>query len=172
MSTCGSARTHVFRPEKFCYRYVPSRRALPDDEPPIDCADLSGVTMRMIGRGSPKREAQREFISDALVIKRALQKEPGDTRYAFYLAQSWRDALGGVEGGSDHLSKRRSERTCAGQTWEVTPRRFTSRCVEIARCREKLGHLREFVEEAYRDAASVTVPSAPNPSTISPGGSV
>lgn len=142
------SRVHVFRPEKFCYRYVLHEGLFPTTNP-IDYADLSGVTMRIMGGGH--RNAKRnKFISDALVIKRALQKEPGDTRYAFYLAQSWRDAFG-VGGNYDHLSKalrayvRRAD--MGGDPEEI----YLS-LVEIARCREKLGHLREFVEEAYRDA--------------------
>lgn len=142
------SRVHVFRPEKFCYRYVLHEGLFPTTNP-IDYADLSGVTMRIMGGGH--RNAKRnKFISDALVIKRALQKEPGDTRYAFYLAQSWRDAFD-VGGNYDHLSKalrayvRRAD--MGGDPEEI----YLS-LVEIARCREKLGHLREFVEEAYRDA--------------------
>lgn len=44
-----------------------------------------------------RREGERSsdpdtFRKDAVMLKAALKHEPDNTRYAFYLAQSWRDA--------------------------------------------------------------------------------
>ena len=54
---------------------------------------LDGIRIRVHTDGARSRQTQEEkFSKDAAVLKRALEKEPGSTRYAFYLAQSLRDA--------------------------------------------------------------------------------
>lgn len=60
---------------------------------PFSRAPLPGVTMRILGGGGRSRIEEREkFERDARVLEAALQREPSNARYAFYLAQSWRDA--------------------------------------------------------------------------------
>ena len=60
---------------------------------PVSRALLRGVTMRIVGGGGRSRIDEREkFERDARVLERALAEHPSNTRYAFYLAQSWRDA--------------------------------------------------------------------------------
>ena len=60
---------------------------------PISRAPLPGVTMRILGGGGRSQIEEREkFERDARVLEAALQREPANARYAFYLAQSWRDA--------------------------------------------------------------------------------
>ena len=54
---------------------------------------LDGIRIRVNTDGARSRQPQEEkFSKDADVLRRALEKEPGNTRYAFYLAQSLRDA--------------------------------------------------------------------------------
>ncbi|MFG2293175.1 glycosyltransferase [Streptomyces sp. NPDC048603] len=65
----------------------------------IDCGRqygagvLEGANIRTIGNGARMREGQRtKYLRDAEVLTEGLRKEPDNARYAFYLAQSWRDA--------------------------------------------------------------------------------
>jgi glycosyltransferase involved in cell wall biosynthesis len=51
---------------------------------------MQGITMRIVGGGARSQDPDK-FLRDAEVLKRALEKEPTHTRYAFYLAQSYRD---------------------------------------------------------------------------------
>lgn len=56
-------------------------------------ATLDGVRMVIMGGGDRSRGSDRQkYLRDAALLKDALTKEPDNTRYAFYLAQSWRDA--------------------------------------------------------------------------------
>jgi len=54
---------------------------------------LPGLRIRVFTDGARSQQSQAEkFSRDAEVLRRALQDEPGNARYAFYLAQSLRDA--------------------------------------------------------------------------------
>ncbi len=52
---------------------------------------LPGLTYRRLGGGARSRDPNK-FLKDAAVLQKALEREPNNARYAFYLAQSWRDA--------------------------------------------------------------------------------
>ncbi|MEP6939181.1 MAG: glycosyltransferase [Rudaea sp.] len=54
---------------------------------------LPGLSIRVFTDGARSQQTQEQkFTRDAEVLRKALDKEPGHTRYAFYLAQSLRDA--------------------------------------------------------------------------------
>lgn len=54
---------------------------------------LEGARMLILGGGGRGNEGTREkYLRDAKILQEGLAKEPGNARYAFYLAQSWRDA--------------------------------------------------------------------------------
>jgi glycosyltransferase involved in cell wall biosynthesis len=54
---------------------------------------LDGIRIRVNTDGARSRQTQEaKFSKDADVLRAALENEPGNTRYAFYLAQSLRDA--------------------------------------------------------------------------------
>ena len=56
-------------------------------------AFLDGLKMRIVGGGARSSVSEREkYARDAAILEEALAKEPENTRYAFYLAQSYRDA--------------------------------------------------------------------------------
>ncbi|MEU2059299.1 glycosyltransferase [Streptomyces sp. NPDC013455] len=56
-------------------------------------ATLPGARMVILGGGGRQRGDQRaKYLRDAAVLKDGLAREPENTRYVFYLAQSWRDA--------------------------------------------------------------------------------
>jgi glycosyltransferase involved in cell wall biosynthesis len=54
---------------------------------------LEGVKMRIVGGGGRSQATEGEkFRRDAATLEEALRDDPNNTRYAFYLAQSHRDA--------------------------------------------------------------------------------
>ncbi|MFG2974803.1 glycosyltransferase [Streptomyces sp. NPDC048331] len=55
---------------------------------------LEGANILIVGGGARGREgSEREkYLRDARILEQGLLEEPENTRYAFYLAQSWRDA--------------------------------------------------------------------------------
>ncbi|WP_404958828.1 glycosyltransferase [Streptomyces sp. 147326] len=55
---------------------------------------LEGVNILIVGGGSRLGEGgeREKYLRDAGILEQGLAKEPDNTRYAFYLAQSWRDA--------------------------------------------------------------------------------
>lgn len=54
---------------------------------------LPGARMLIVGGGARSRDgAQAKALRDAATLEAALQREPGNTRYAFYLARTWLDA--------------------------------------------------------------------------------
>jgi hypothetical protein len=52
---------------------------------------LPGLTYHRPGGGVRSQDPEK-YLKDARVLKSALEREPNNARYAFYLAQSWRDA--------------------------------------------------------------------------------
>ncbi|HEY5581264.1 MAG TPA: glycosyltransferase [Rhodoferax sp.] len=83
------------------------------------------------------------YEKDAAILERALTDEPLNTRYAFYLAQSWRDA------GEFVKSREAYRRRAAMGGWEEEV--WYSR-YEIARLSERLGASVPEVRSAYLDA--------------------
>jgi hypothetical protein len=58
-----------------------------------DRAVLPGVRMRILGGGARSQGSEFEkFARDAQLLEQALRDEPGNSRYQFYLAQSYRDS--------------------------------------------------------------------------------
>jgi glycosyltransferase involved in cell wall biosynthesis len=56
-------------------------------------ATFEGARMVIMGGGGRLQGSQRQkYLRDAAILKDGLAKEPGNARYVFYLAQSWRDA--------------------------------------------------------------------------------
>ncbi|MEV7519062.1 glycosyltransferase [Streptomyces sp. NPDC091371] len=57
-------------------------------------AVLEGINMLIVGGGARLRDGgeRQKYLRDAEVLEQGLIKEPENTRYVFYLAQSWRDA--------------------------------------------------------------------------------
>jgi tetratricopeptide (TPR) repeat protein len=54
---------------------------------------LEGANILSVGGGSRGNEGQRaKYLRDAKILEQGLIKEPDNSRYVFYLAQSWRDA--------------------------------------------------------------------------------
>lgn len=65
----------------------------PAAEPQPRMESLDGLRVHSFPDGARSRRPQRDkYLADAAVLEAALQREPANARYAFYLAQSLRDA--------------------------------------------------------------------------------
>jgi glycosyltransferase involved in cell wall biosynthesis len=58
---------------------------------PVTYGQLEGVTLQIIGGGDRSQNPQK-YKNDAKLLEAELKKDPTQTRTAFYLAQSYRDA--------------------------------------------------------------------------------
>ena len=102
---------------------------------------LGGLRIRRIGGGARSQAGLREkYLRDAELLRAGLAAEPGNTRYAFYLAQSLRDA-GQFE---DALVAYQRRAELAGWEDEVF---FSKYC--IALIKQRLGYAFDDVKAAY-----------------------
>ena len=83
-------RTHFFRGD-LDFHYVGVLHEVITSRPGRTLARLDGLIYRRAYDGARSADPQK-FRKDAAVLERALRAEPDNARYAFYLAQSWRDA--------------------------------------------------------------------------------
>jgi glycosyltransferase involved in cell wall biosynthesis len=105
---------------------------------------LPGLRIRIHNDGARSRQSQVEkFARDADVLRRALQTEPDNARYRFYLAQSLRDA-GDLPGAIAEYEKRAA---MGGWAEEVYFSRF-----QVAVLKERSGAAYADVVAAYLDA--------------------
>lgn len=105
---------------------------------------LPGPRIRIHNDGARSRQSQVEkFTHDAEVLRRALQTEPDNARYRFYLAQSLRDA-GDLPGAIAEYEKRAA---MGGWGEEVYFSRF-----QVAVLKERSGAPYADVVAAYLDA--------------------
>ena len=108
-----------------------------DGEHRID--NLDGPRILVRAEGARSRNP-RKFHDDAAVLETALRHEPDNTRYQFYLAQSWRDA------GEVSLSLAAYRKRAAMGGWEEE-RWFSE--YQIARLKEHLGHTPADIAATY-----------------------
>ncbi|HEY0231161.1 MAG TPA: glycosyltransferase [Dokdonella sp.] len=105
---------------------------------------LSGLRIRVFSDGARSRQSvQEKFSRDAEVLRRALVDEPGNARYAFYLAQSLRDA----GQTADALAAYEARAAMGGWAEEV----YFSK-LQIAVLQERLGAPAADVLLAYAEA--------------------
>jgi tetratricopeptide (TPR) repeat protein len=83
-------RTHLFRAD-LDFRYTGVLHEVLTSEQPRTEARLEGLVYRRTYAGARSADPKK-YEKDAAVLEAALAKEPDHARYAFYLAQSWRDA--------------------------------------------------------------------------------
>jgi len=103
---------------------------------------LAGVTY-VIHRDGARAKDPHRFKHDAELLEGALVEEPQNTRYAFYLAQSYRDA----ELFEKALAAYEHRATMGGWIEET----FHA-LLEVARMHERQGHLFQVVHAAYLKA--------------------
>ena len=60
---------------------------------PTEVRELDGIRILVHpGEGARSKDPRQKFLNDAMVLRKALVKAPGNLRHLFYLAQSLRDA--------------------------------------------------------------------------------
>ncbi|MFB7595987.1 glycosyltransferase [Streptomyces sp. NPDC056160] len=76
------------------WRYVGVLHEYLECDTAYTLATLEGAGIRSLHGGARDREqsVREKFLRDAELLQQGLIKEPGNARYVFYLAQSWRDA--------------------------------------------------------------------------------
>lgn len=109
---------------------------------PVAALPLVGPEVICRPEGARSRDPEK-FQKDAGILEEALRREPGNARYRFYLAQSYRDA-GDLGKALTHYTAR------AGQGgWEEEV--YVAR-LNIARLQERLGAGPAEVARAYLEA--------------------
>lgn len=83
-------RTHLFRSNLDFYFEGVIHEGLTSTQKRIT-ERLKEITYVCLGDGARSHDSKKYF-NDASTLEAALLKNPSNTRYAFYLAQSWRDA--------------------------------------------------------------------------------
>jgi glycosyltransferase involved in cell wall biosynthesis len=102
---------------------------------------LGGLRIRVIGGGARSQVGLREkYLRDAALLRRGLADEPDNTRYAFYLAQSLRDA-GELE---DALTAYQRRIDMGGWEEEIF---FSKFCIAVIE--QRLGYAFDDVVAAY-----------------------
>jgi glycosyltransferase involved in cell wall biosynthesis len=106
-----------------------------------DVPRLGGLRIRVIGGGARSQVGRREkYLRDAELLRRGLVDDPENVRYAFYLAQSLRDA-GELE---DALTAYQRRVELGGWEEEVF---FSKYCIAVIK--QQLGHPFDDVVAAY-----------------------
>lgn len=112
-------RTHLFRTDiDFRYDYVLHEclAAPAPYEPWAYCGQvISDLSYVRCGGGARSQDPQK-YRHDAQVLKEALAKDPGNARYAFYVAQSYRDA-GDLAAARDAYERRARMPGWEEETW-------------------------------------------------------
>lgn len=102
------------------------------------------VMLQIVGGGGRSHDPEK-FLKDAALLEKALQEEPHETRYRFYLAQSYRDA-GKLEASLENYEKRVA---MGGWDQEI----FWS-LYQIAQLKESLNQSEKEVVKAFTKAYS------------------
>jgi glycosyltransferase involved in cell wall biosynthesis len=100
---------------------------------------LEGLVYRRTNTGARSADP-RKYEKDAAVLKAALAAEPENARYAFYLAQSWRDA-GQLDKARAAYAKRATMSGFEEETWYAL--------LEVAKLSARLGHSDDAVISLY-----------------------
>jgi tetratricopeptide (TPR) repeat protein len=131
-------RTQLFRADlDFHYTGV-LHEVLVSDSPRTE-GRLEGLGYRCTPTGARSSDPKK-YEKDAAVLEAALKKEPDNARYAFYLAQSWRDA-GQLERARAAYAKRAAMPGFEEETWYSL--------FEMAKLTARLGESDEAVIGAY-----------------------
>ncbi len=131
-------RTHLFRADRD-FRYTGVLHEVLTSDKPRTEARLEGIIYRRTTTGARSADPKK-YEKDAAVLEAALVAEPDNARYAFYLAQSWRDA-GELEKARAAYAKRATMPGFEEETWYAL--------LEVAKLGVRLGHGDEAVIGAY-----------------------
>ncbi len=103
-------RPQIFRAD-LDYHYFGVLHEALRSELPRTWGRAEGLTYKRVGGGARSTDPEK-YLKDVAVLEEALRVEPGNARYAFYLAQSWRDA------GQPEKAVAAYERRVAMAGWE------------------------------------------------------
>lgn len=106
---------------------------------PVTQPRLPGVWITVTPDGARSADPAK-FAKDAALLEQALRDEPDNTRYVFYLAQSWRDA------GRPELALAHYQRRAAMGGWDEEVWYALFQCAELS---ARLQHPYEQVLAAY-----------------------
>jgi glycosyltransferase involved in cell wall biosynthesis len=113
------------------WRYEGVVHEYPTCDGPHDRQNLSGLTLICHTDGARNANPIEKYKHDALLLEEALKTSPGNARYVFYLAQSYRDA-------------EQPERAIAAYERRVLMSGFTEEIwnslYQIALLKQRLGH--------------------------------
>jgi hypothetical protein len=90
-------RTAIFRSNRG-FRYTGVAHEILEDPPGITKTRLTHLIYKRVGGGASSatpEAVKKKYLRDAALFEEELKKHPDDTRSAFYLAQSYKDAAGG-----------------------------------------------------------------------------
>lgn len=92
----GLSSTSFYRPQflrgRLPFRYAGVLHEYVECDLPYETVDLEGLGCRGFFDGARNKDPRAKYESDARLLENALRSEPGNARYVFYLAQSYRDA--------------------------------------------------------------------------------
>lgn len=131
-------RTHLFR-ANVDFRYTGVLHEVLVSGTPRTEARLEGLVYRCTVAGARSSDPKK-YERDAAVLEAALAAEPDNARYAFYLAQSWRDA-GQLEKARAAYAKRATMPGFEEETWYAL--------LEVAKLTARLGESDDAVTGAF-----------------------
>ena len=73
------------------YRYVGVLHEAIESPTAPQAPLLEGLSVRIMSDGARNKDQKRKYQQDAKLLERAVREHPDNTRYQFYLAQSYRD---------------------------------------------------------------------------------
>jgi glycosyltransferase involved in cell wall biosynthesis len=117
------------------WRYVGVLHEYPAASTPWEDQALGGVTIRTTQDGARSKNPNKYRV-DAEALERALVNEPDNSRYVYYLAQSWRGA-----GEDARAASRYMQRASMGPG--LNPEEVYISYLEAGRCFGRLGRLEE-----------------------------
>ena len=134
-------RTHIFKPScGFVYKGVVHEVLVAPEG--VSEHRLEGIKYVVRVEGGRSKDPEK-YRKDAAVLEKACAEYPGDPRYRFYLAQSWRDC-GELERARSHY---RARTLMGGWDEEVYYSKF-----EVAKLTALLGESPAHVIAAYLEA--------------------
>jgi hypothetical protein len=128
--------------DRLRWRYVGVLHEYLTSDAPHRIERLAGPWVDRRTEGARSRDPDT-YRKDAAVLEKGLADEPGNTRYTFYLAQSWRDA-GELEKARVVYRQRAAMGGWDEEAWYSL--------YEVARLTERLGAPLAEVRSAYLDA--------------------
>lgn len=92
----GTSTTSFYRPQllrgSLPFRYEGVLHEYVECDTPYEAADLEGFACHGYFDGARNKDPRAKYEADARLLENVLRSEPGNQRYVFYLAQSYRDA--------------------------------------------------------------------------------